>query len=217
MTPERAVERVMPGQTVMVGGFGQVGAPRALVNALLASPTARDLTIVSNNIGEPDIGLGKLLRAGLMRKAVGSYFTTNPDVIEAREAGELEVELLPQGTFSEAIRAGGAGIGGFYVRTGVGTLLAEGKETREIDGVTYLFQTPLRADVSLVKAARADKAGNLAYRRTARNFNPDMATAAELVIAEVDEIVEVGDLEPDLITTPHPYVDIVVRSAGAIG
>jgi 3-oxoacid CoA-transferase A subunit len=215
MTPDQAARQVTPGQTVMVGGFGQVGAPRTMVLALLGSPTARDLTIVSNNIGEPDIGLGKLLRAGRIRKAVGSYFTTNPDVVEARDAGELEVELLPQGTLAEAIRAGGAGIGGFYVRTGVGTLLAEGKETRQIDGETYLFQAPLRADVSLVKAARADKAGNLAYRRTARNFNPDMATAGALVIAEVDEIVEVGELDPELIATPHPFVDIVVRSADA--
>jgi 3-oxoacid CoA-transferase A subunit len=216
MTPQQAIERVLPGQRVMVGGFGQVGAPQALMLALRDSP-ARGLTIISNNLGEPDRGLGKVLLAGNIRKAVGSYFTTNPDVVKAREAGEIEVELLPQGTFCEAIRAGGAGIGGFYVRTGVGTLLAEGKETREIDGETYLFQQSLRADVSLVKAARADRAGNLTYRRTARNFNPDMATAAALVIAEVDEIVEIGELDPELIVTPHPYVDIVVRSAEATG
>jgi 3-oxoacid CoA-transferase A subunit len=217
MTPQQAIERVLPGQRVMVGGFGQVGAPRALMLALRDSPTARELTVISNNLGEPDLGLGEVLLAGKIRKAVGSYFTTNPDVVKAREAGQIEVELLPQGTFCEAIRAGGAGIGGFYVRTGVGTLLAEGKETREIDGETYLFQQSLRADVSLVKAARADKAGNLAYRRTARNFNPDMATAGVLVIAEVDEIVEIGELDPELIVTPHPYVDIVVRSAEAAG
>lgn len=217
MTPAEAIKRVLPGQRVMVGGFGQVGAPRTLVLALRDSPTAGDLTLISNNLGEPDLGLGKVLLAGKISRAIGSYFTTNPDVVKARDAGEIEVELLPQGTFIEAIRAGGAGIGGFYVRTGVGTLLAEGKEIREIDGERYLFQQSLRADVGLVKAARADKAGNLTYRRTARNFNPDIATAASLVIAEVDEIVEVGELDPELIVTPHPYVDIVVLSDLAAG
>jgi len=211
-SPAEAVAHVRPGDTVMVGGFGLVGAPLTLVAALLEAPGARDLTIVSNNLGEPGKGLGRLLLAGRVRKAVGSYFTSNPDVVAAHQAGELEVELLPQGTLSESIRAGGAGIGGFFVRTGAGTLLAEGREERVFDGERYVLQRPLKADVALIRAARADRLGNLVYARTARNFNPDMATAARTVIAEVDEIVEVGELAPEEIVTPHLFVDHVVRA-----
>lgn len=213
-SPAEALARVAPGDTVMVGGFGLVGAPLTLIAALLEADGARDLTIVSNNLGEPGRGLGKLLPAGRVRKAIGSYFTSNREVVEAHLAGEIEVELLPQGTLSEAIRAGGAGIGAFYVRTGAGTLLAEGREEREFDGERYLLQRPLRADVALIRAAKADTAGNLVYARTARNFNPDMATAARTVIAEVDEIVEVGELPPGEIVTPHLFVDHLVRSEG---
>jgi 3-oxoacid CoA-transferase A subunit len=211
--PDEAVARVRGGDTVMVGGFGLVGAPLTLIAALLEAPAASGLTVVSNNLGEPGRGLGRLLLDGRVRKAIGSYFTSNPDVVEWYTAGRLEVELVPQGTLAEAIRAGGAGIGGFYVRTGVGTLLAEGREQREIDGATYLFQRPLKADVALVRAARADALGNLTYTRTARNFNPDMATAARLVIAEVDEVVPVGALPPEEVVTPHLYVDHVVLAA----
>ena len=171
----------------LVGGFGLVGAPLALLDALAEISEARDLTVVSNNIGEPGRGLGKLLRQGLIRRGISSYFTSNPEAVEAVHRGEIEATLLPQGTFAEAIRAAGAGIGGFYTPVGAGTLLAEGKEERVIDGVAHVLERPIRGDVALVYAARGDSLGNLWYRRTARNFNPLMATAADLVIAEVGE------------------------------
>lgn len=213
-SPAEALSHVQPGDTVMVGGFGLVGAPLTLIAALLEADGARDLTVISNNLGEPGRGLGKLLPARRVRKAIGSYFTSNREVVEAHLRGEIEVELLPQGTLAESIRAGGAGIGAFYVRTGAGTLLAEGKEERVIDGERYLLQFPLKADVALVRAHKADRLGNLAYLKTAQNFNPDMATAAKTVIAEVDEIVEVGELAPEEIATPHLFVDHLVRSEG---
>ena len=202
------------GDTVMVGGFGQVGAPSSLIAALVESPAATNLTVISNNVGDPGRGLGNLLLKGSIRRAIGSYFTSNPDAVRAYEAGDLEVELLPQGTLAEAIRAGGAGIGAFYVPTGVGTDLAAGREVREIAGQPHLLQYALRADVALIRAWRAAAAGHLVFRRTARNFNPDMATAAELVIAEVDEVFPVGGLDPEAIVTPHVYVDALVESEG---
>ncbi|WP_232668422.1 CoA transferase subunit A [Pseudonocardia sp. TRM90224] len=205
-----ALAAVRPGATLMVGGFGLVGAPLALIEGLLVHPGARDLTVISNNLGEPGRGLGRLLLDGRVRKAVGSYFTSNPDVVAAYEAGRLEVELLPQGTLAEAIRAGGAGIGGFYTRTGWGTALAQGREERVIGGEPHLFHEALHADVALIRARTADELGNLVYSKTARNFNPDMATAADVVIAEVDEVVPVGALDPEEIVTPHLFVDAVV-------
>jgi 3-oxoacid CoA-transferase A subunit len=211
VSAEEAVSHIRSGDTVMVGGFGLVGAPLALVEALVETSDARDLTIVSNNVGEPGQGLGVLLRQGRIRKAVSSYLTSNPEAVAAYNAGELEVELLPQGTLAEAIRAGGAGIGGFFTPVSAGTLLAEGKEQRAIDGVPHVLELPLRADVALVYAARADELGNLWYRKTARNFNPAMATAARLVAAEVAEILPVGGLEPESIVTPHLYVDLLVE------
>ena len=212
ISPEEAVRVVRSGDTVMVGGFGLVGAPLALVDALVEHSDATDLTIVSNNIGEPGRGLGKLLRQGRIRRGISSYFTSNPEAVAAVNAGELAATLVPQGTFAEAIRAGGAGIGGFYTPVGAGTLLAEGKEERLIDGVRHVLEEPIRADVALVYAARADELGNLWYRRTARNFNPLMATAATCTIAEAGEIVPVGELEPESIVTPHLYVDHLVES-----
>jgi 3-oxoacid CoA-transferase A subunit len=200
---------VRDGMTLMVGGFGLVGAPLTLIQALNASDR-KDFTIISNNLGEPGKALGQTLRLGKVRRAIGSFFTSNPEVAEARDRGVIEISLIPQGTLSEAIRAGGAGLGGFYTPTGVGTLLAEGKEIREIEGKSFLFQGPIRADVALVRAHRADRFGNLAYYKTARNFNPMMATAADVVIAEVDEIVDVGQLDPEAISTPHLYVDYLV-------
>ncbi len=200
---------VRDGMRLMVGGFGLVGAPLTLIRALNAS-ARKDLTIISNNLGEAGKALGETLRLGKVRRAIGSFFTSNPEVAEARARGEIEITLIPQGTFSEAIRAAGAGLGGFYTPTGVGTLLAEGKEVREIGGKQYLFQEPLRADVALVRARRADRLGNLVYYKTARNFNPMMATAADVVIAEVDEVVEVGQLDPETVVTPHLYVDYLV-------
>lgn len=211
-TPEEGVADVAPGDVVMVGGFGLVGQPLSLVDALSGAAGARDLTIISNNLGEPGRGLGRVLLDGRVSHAIGSFFTSNPDVVQWHTEGRLGLTLMPQGTMAEAIRAGGAGLGGFYVQTAVGTLLAEGQEQREIDGETYLFQRPLKADVALIRAARADELGNLVYSRTARNFNPEMATAARHVIAEVDEIVPVGTLAPEAIVTPHVYVDVLVRS-----
>jgi 3-oxoacid CoA-transferase A subunit len=212
-SPEEAVAQVRTGDTVMVGGFGLVGAPLTLIDALVHASDARDLTIVSNNVGEPGRGLGLLLRQGRIRKAIASYFTSNPEAVEAVNAGELEYELLPQGTFAEAIRAAGAGLGGFYTPVAAGTVLAEGKEEREIGGRLHVLEPPLRADVALVYAARADRLGNLWYRGTARNFNPLMASAARLVAAEAGEIVAVGELEPESIVTPHLYVDVLVERA----
>jgi 3-oxoacid CoA-transferase A subunit len=208
--PVTAIARVRDGDTVMVGGFGLVGQPLRLVDALVASGR-RDLTVISNNVGEPGRGLGLLLREGQLRKAIGSFFTSNPEVAAAKREGRLDVELLPQGTLAEGIRCGGAGIPAFFTPTAVGTVLAEGKETRVFeDGRSYVLERALRANVALVHAHRADRLGNLVYRKTARNFNPMMATAADLVLAEVDEVVEVGELDPDAIVTPHLYVDVVV-------
>jgi 3-oxoacid CoA-transferase A subunit len=209
---DRAVAAVRRGDTIMVGGFGLVGAPLTLIDALVRSQDARELTVISNNLGEPGKGLGELLLAGGVKRAIGSYFTSNPDVVAAHERGELDVELLPQGTLSEAIRSGGAGLGGFYTPTGVGTRLADGSEEREIGGTRYLFCASLRADVALVRARAADALGNLVYEKTARNFNPDMATAGRVVIAEVDEIVDVGAIAPEQVATPHLFVDYLVRA-----
>jgi 3-oxoacid CoA-transferase subunit A/3-oxoadipate CoA-transferase alpha subunit len=212
-TAEEAVARIRTGDTLMVGGFGLVGAPMRLVAALAETSTASDLTVISNNIGEPGRGLGVLLRQGRIRKAVGSFFTSNPELVAAVNAGEIEYELLPQGTLAEAIRAGGAGIGGFYTPVAAGTLLAEGKEERELDGVVHVLERPLRADVALVYAARADELGNRWYRRTARNFNPAMAAAAGLTLAEAGEVVPVGSIEPEAVHTPHLYVDVLVDAS----
>ncbi|HEY6002634.1 MAG TPA: CoA transferase subunit A [Anaeromyxobacter sp.] len=207
---DEAIRRVLfDGASVMVGGFGLVGMPLTLVAAIDASPV-KDLTILSNNLGEPGRGLGRTLQLGKIRRAIGTYFTTNPDVARAHAEGRIEITLLPQGTFIEAIRAGGAGLGGFYTPTAAGTLLAEGKEVRELGGRMHVFQEAITADVALVRAHRADRLGNLVYRKTARNFNPVMATAARKVVAEVDEIVDVGALDPEQIATPHLYVDHLV-------
>jgi 3-oxoacid CoA-transferase A subunit len=207
---KEAVRRIKTGDTVMVGGFGLVGAPLTLIDALADHSDATDLTVISNNIGEPGKGLGKLLRQGRIRRGISSFFTSNPEAVAAVNAGEMQATLLPQGTFAEAIRAGGAGIGGFFTPVAAGTLLAEGKEERLIDGVPHVLESPIRADVALVFAARADTLGNLWYRHTARNFNPLMATAATITIAEVGEIVPVGELEAESIVTPHLYVDYLV-------
>ena len=208
-----AVQRIRSGDTVMVGGFGLVGAPLTLIDALVEHSDATDLTIVSNNIGEAGRGLGRLLRDGRIRRGISSYFTSNPEAVAAVNAGEIEATLVPQGTFAEAIRAAGAGIAGFYTPVGAGTALAEGKEERLIDGVPHVLELPIRADVALVYAARADTLGNLWYRRTAQNFNPLMAAAAAVAIAEAGEIVPAGDLEPESVMTPHLYVDALVARA----
>ncbi|GAX90124.1 succinyl-CoA--3-ketoacid-CoA transferase [Effusibacillus lacus] len=193
----------------MVGGFGLSGHPLTLIDALLETDT-KELTVISNNLGEDGKGLGKWIREKRIKKAIGSYFTTNKEAVEQWKNGDLEIELVPQGTFIERIRAAGSGIGGFYTSTGVGTELAKGKEEKTIDGVRYILEVGLRADVALIKAHKSDQLGNLLYYRTARNFNPAMATAADLVIAEVDEVVDDGWLDPEQIITPHVYVDILV-------
>lgn len=211
-TPEEAVSLIEDGDSLLVGGFGLCGTPFTLIDAIAAQDKARNLTVISNNLGESGKGLGKLLLSGHLKKAVGSYFTSNRDAVKAWKNGELEIELIPQGTLAEAVRAGGAGIAGFYIKTGVGTELAEGKEERVFRGERYILIDGIRTRVALIKAWKADKMGNLIYSRTARNFNPMMATAADLVIAEVDEVVEVGELDPESIVTPHNYVDIVVHS-----
>jgi 3-oxoacid CoA-transferase A subunit len=210
---EEAIRHVRSGDTVMVGGFGLVGAPLTLLDALVERSDATDLTIISNNIGEAGKGLGKLLRQGRIRRGISSYFTSNPEAVAAVNAGRIEATLLPQGTFAEAIRAGGAGIAAFFTPVGAGTMLAEGKEERVIDGVPHVLERAIRADVALVFAARADTLGNLWYRRTARNFNPLMATAAGVTIAEAGEVVAVGEIEPESVMTPHLYIDELVGKA----
>ncbi|TDL75401.1 CoA transferase subunit A [Rhodococcus qingshengii] len=207
---QEAISHIHSGQTIAVGGFGLVGCPLTLVEAL-SRHDVDDLTIVSNNLGEPGgRGLGKILLQNKVKKAIGSYFTSNPDAVKYVKEGKLKYELVPQGTLAERLRAAGAGIGGFYTRTSVGTELAKEKETKWIKGVEYVFEYPLPVDVALVKAKKADYLGNLIYYKTARNFNPDMAMAAKVTIAEVDEIVETGEFDPDLIVTPHLFVDFLV-------
>lgn len=206
---------ISDNQTLMVGGFGLVGAPLTLLKEL-ENIDVHGLTVISNNLGESGRGLGKILLQGKIKKAIGSYFTSNPDVGKRYLEKKLYVELLPQGTLSEAIRCGGAGIGGFYVKTGVGTLLAEKKELREIRGETYVYQESLQADVALIKAKYADELGNLVFHKTARNFNPIMATAAKTVIVEVDKVVPKGSLSPESIVVPHIFVDRVVISTISI-
>lgn len=210
ISPEEAVSMISPGSTIMVGGFGLVGCPINLVEALSKAPIS-NLTIISNNLGEQGKGLGKLVLNKQVAKGIGSYFTSNPDVVEAYQRGELEIELIPQGTMSEAIRAGGAGIPGFYTPVGVGTELSKNKEIKLIGNREYVLQESLRADFAFIKAKKADKLGNLIYSKSARNFNPAMATAANIVFAEVDEIVEVGELNPEEIITPHLYVDYLIE------
>jgi 3-oxoacid CoA-transferase A subunit len=208
---ETAVASIPAGATIMMGGFGLCGIPENLINALLARGTG-GLTIISNNAGVDDFGIGLLLRSRQVKKMISTYVGENKEFERQYLTGELEVELVPQGTFSERIRAGGAGIGGFFTPTGYGTLVAEGKETRLIDGSHYLLEKPLSADFAFVKAWKGDRSGNLVYRRTARNFNPMMATAARTTIAEVEELVEPGQIDPDHVVTPGIYVHYVVRS-----
>lgn len=198
------------GMTIMAGGFGLCGIPEHLILALRDSGV-KDITVVSNNCGVDDFGMGLLLQTRQIRKMISSYVGENAEFERQFLSGELELEFNPQGTLAERIRAGGAGIPAFYVKTGVGTLVAEGKETREFNGETYVMETALRADLSIVKAQRGDRWGNLQFRRTARNFNPMMATAGKVCIAEVEELVEIGQLDADQIHTPGVFVDRILR------
>ncbi len=200
---------VKDGQTIAVGGFGLCGIPEALIAALRDSGV-QNLTAISNNAGVDGFGLGQLLTTRQIKKMISSYVGENKEFERQYLAGELQLEFTPQGTLAEKLRAGGAGIPAFFTKTGVGTLVAEGKEIREFDGQNYVMERSLVSDVSLVKAYKADKAGNLIYRKTARNFNPNVAMAGKITIAEVEVLVEIGDLDPDEIHTPGIYVQRIV-------
>ncbi|MFO0693225.1 MAG: CoA transferase subunit A [Polyangiales bacterium] len=208
-----AVADIPDGAVLMSGGFGLCGNPENLIKALHAKGV-KDLSIISNNCGTTDKGLGILLANGQVKRMVSSYVGENKIFERLFLDGKLEVELNPQGTLAERIRAGGAGIPAFYTRTGYGTEVAKGKETRQFDGQWYVMETALRADFALVKAWKADRFGNLVYRKTARNFNPMMATAAKVTIAEVEEIVEVGEIDPDHVHTPGVYVQRLILGQG---
>ena len=209
---EALQEIISDGQTLAVGGFGLCGIPEALIAALRDSG-ARNLTVISNNAGVDGFGLGLLLETRQIRKMISSYVGENKEFERQFLSGELELEFNPQGTLAERLRAGGAGIPAFYTRTGYGTVVAEGKETRQFaDGHWYVMETALRADVSLVKAWKADRSGNLVFRRTARNFNPACATAGNVCVAEVEEVVEVGAIDPDHVHLPGIYVDRIVHN-----
>jgi len=213
-TLQSAVADIPDGATIMIGGFGNAGMPSALIDALLAQG-ARELTIVNNNAGNGETGLAALMKAKRVRKIICSF----PRQADSHHfdalyrAGEIELELTPQGNLAERIRAAGAGIGGFFTPTGYGTLLAEGKETRLIDGRHYVLESPIHADFALIKALKGDRWGNLVYRKTARNFGPIMAMAAKVAIAQVAEIVPLGEIDPENIVTPGIFVQRVVKEA----
>ncbi|HWM73200.1 MAG TPA: 3-oxoacid CoA-transferase subunit A [Nocardioides sp.] len=210
-TADEAVAGIEDGATVLVGGFGMAGMPVALIDALIRLG-ATDLTVVSNNAGNGDTGLAALLAKGRVRKMICSFPRQSDSWVfdGLYRDGRIELEVVPQGTLAERMRAAGAGIGAFFCPTGVGTPLAEGKEVREIDGRDYVLEHPIRGDAALIGAHRADRAGNLVYRKTARNFGPVMATAAALTIAQVSEVVEIGEIDPEVVVTPSIYVDRVV-------
>lgn len=211
ISPEEAAALVKNGDIIFGGGFGMTGNPVHLMHAL-AKTSTKNLTYIGNNVGEPNLGGGKLLLNGQIKKMIGSFFTSNPDAVKAAQSGAVEYELLPQGTLAEAIRAGGAGIGGFYTPTSAGTVIAKGKEVKMIDGKEYVFEKALHANIAFIRAWKADTAGNLQYRMTEQNFNKAMATAADIVVAEVEQIVPVGEIEPENIHTPSCYVDYLVQA-----
>lgn len=208
ITIDQAVEMIKDGQTIMIGGFLAVGSANRIIEAMVKAGK-KDLTIICNDTAYPEIGSGLLVASGCVKKCIVSHIGTNPITEQKMKAGEIEVELVPQGTLAERIRIGGAGIGGFLTTTGLGTLAEEGKRKIEVEGKEYLLELPLRADVALIGASVADKYGNLIYRGTSQNFNPMMATAADLVIAEAKESVE--NLAPEAIKTPYLFVDYIVR------
>jgi len=209
---EEAVADIHDGATIMVGGFGLCGIPEDLVSAL-RDRGVRNLTVISNNAGTDGAGLGLVLGNRQIRKMISTYIGENHTFEKMVLAGEVEVELVPQGTFSERIRAGGAGIGGFFTPTGYGTMVADGKETREFNGRPQIFEHGLTADFAFVKAWKGDKWGNLVYRKTARNFNPIMATAARVTIAEVEQLVDLGQLDPDGVHTPAIFVQRIFQAS----
>lgn len=215
ITVEQAVEKVKDGMTIMVGGFLGVGNPFTLVDALLAKGV-KDLTLIANDTAMPDVGIGKLVVNKRIKKLMASHVGTNPETGRQMISGEMDVDLIPQGTLAERIRCGGAGLGGFLTPTGVGTIVEEGKQRLVLNGKSYLLEMPLRAEVALLLAHKADKAGNLVFRRTIRNFNPIMAYAADIVIVEARQIVEVGEIDPDEVMVPGVVVDYLVQSKGGV-
>src|SRR2546425_7924831 len=207
---DEAIIDIPDGATIMIGGFGLCGIPENLIRALVRKGT-KNLTTISNNVGVDGYGMGLLLAAGQIRRHIGTYVGENKLLEQMVLQKKIDLQLVPQGTFSECIRAGGAGIPAFFTPTGVGTMVADNKETREFDGRKYVMERALKADFALVKAWKGDKWGNLVYRKTARNFNPMMATAAKVTIAEVEHLVEVGEIEPDLIHTPSVFVNRIFQ------
>ena len=207
---EKAVAQVKDGMTVMVGGFLANGTPNAIVDAL-AKSGVKNLTLICNDTAFPDKGVGQWIANKQVKKLIVSHIGTNPCTSEQMNSGELEIEFVPQGTLAERVRCGGAGLGGFLTTTGMGTIVAEGKPVVQVDGKEYLLEKPLRADIALVGASWGDKSGNLVYKGTSQNFNPLMASAADLVIAEIEDLVEVGELFPELVKTPGIFVDYIIE------
>ena len=211
MSIDDAMSRIKDGDRIMVGGFGLRGCPDELIDQLVLT-NKKDLTIISNDLGSPGVGLGKLLTHGQVKELIGNYYTWNYDVAEAKNAGKIKVTLVPQGTFAESIRAAGAGIPAYFTLASAQTELGEGKEMRWFNGKPHVLENAIYADIALVKASKADELGNLIYSKTARNFNPAMATAAKFTIAEVDEIVAAGELDPEKVATQHIFVNSIVKS-----
>ena len=206
---DEAADMVKEGMTIMVGGFLANGTPERIIDALVEK-NVKNLTLICNDTGFPDKGVGKMVVNKQFKKIIASHVGTNPETANQMNSGETEVVLTPQGTLAEKVRCGGNGLGGFYTPTGIGTEAAEGKEIREINGKEYVFETPLRADVALLKATVADKKGNLIFNKTMKNFNPIMATAADLVIVEADKIVEIGEIDPEHVMCSGIFVDYIV-------
>ncbi len=210
MQPAEAIALIKSGSSIMVGGFGNIGNPKKLID-MIAESDITSLTVIANDLGTPNVGLGRWVTNQKVKKAIGSYFTYNTEAGKLYFEGKLNLEMKPQGTFAECIRAGGCGIGGFYTRVGVGTVLADNKEEKSINGKRYILEMPLRANVAILRASKADTVGNLVFEKTARNFNPIMAMAADLTIVEVDEIVAAGTISPEEVIVPGVYTDVLVK------
>lgn len=209
VTAQEAIASIQDGAVIMVGGFMSNGTPEILIDAILEKGI-KDLTVIGNDSGTPDTGIGRLVAAGVVKKVIASHIGLNPLAGKLMNEGKMEVQLVPQGTLAEQIRAGGAGLGGILIPTGVGTEIEEGKQKIEVDGKTYLLEKPIKADVALIRASVADEKGNIFYKGTTRNFNPIMATAAELVIAAAEEIVAAGEIQAENVVTPGIFVDYLV-------
>jgi len=207
---DEAVAKIQDGMTVMIGGFLAVGTPEAIIDALVKKGV-KDLTIIANDTGFPDKGIGKLIVNKQVKKTIASHIGTNKETGNQMNSGEMEVELAPQGTLAERIRCGGAGLGGFLTPTGLGTIVQDGKEVITVDGQEYILEKPLKADVALLFGSKVDKKGNVYYNQATRNFNPLIATAADTVIVQAEELVEVGDIDPNVVMTPYIFVDYIVK------